>query len=99
MNGLDVDAGSFSTSFDDVVSLPQGQRSSALSGKITSVLATSYIDGEIREAFKTLDERHANNTPETRRRLRIDAQKDVIDSNGDIVRDFGKVAAVHYTCP
>ena len=95
MNDSEVDAGSFTTGFDDVVSLPQGQRSSALSSKITSVLSTSFIDAEIREAIKTLDERHASNTPETRRRLRIDAQKEVIDNNGDIVRDFGKVAAVH----
>lgn len=32
------------------------------------------------------------NNPETRRRLRLDLQKELIDSNGDIISQFGKVA-------
>ena len=95
MNGLEIESGAYSTTFDDgSTSLSGGQRFSALSNKITSILSTSYIDTEIREAFRTLDERHVQNTPEARRRLRIDAQKEVIDCNGNIVRDFGKVADV-----
>lgn len=79
---------------DGPISLSQSQRINALSSKISSVLSTSYTDTEIREAFATLDERNVQNTPEVRRRLRTDAQKDVLDCNGGIVRDFGRVAEV-----
>ncbi|KAK3689979.1 oligomeric complex COG6-domain-containing protein [Podospora appendiculata] len=63
-----------------------------LSSKVASVLSTSYADTEFREALALLDERGAQNTAETRRRLRLDLQKEVIDSNGDIINEFGKVA-------
>lgn len=79
---------------DGPVSLSQSQRTNALANKISSVLLTSYTDTEIREAFATLDERNVQNTPEVRRRLRVDAQKDVLDCNGGIVRDFGRIAEV-----
>ena len=94
MNNLDNESGTLPGSFDDAASLSQSQRSNALSNKVASILSTSYVDAEIREAFKALDERHVQNTPEARRRLRVDAQKDALDCNGDIVRDFGKVAEV-----
>ena len=95
MNSFEIDSGALATGFDNVSTpLSQSQKTSALSNRITSILSTSYVDAEIREAFRTLDERHAHNTPEARRRLRIDAQKDVIDCNGNIVRDFGRVADV-----
>lgn len=71
-----------------------GSRSNALSHKITNVLSTSYADLEIRDALRTLDERAIQNTPESRRRLRLDLQKDVIECNGNIVKDFGDVAEV-----
>lgn len=35
-----------------------------------------------------------HNTAETRRQLRLDVQKEVVDCNAEIVRDFGKVAEV-----
>ena len=67
---------------------------SALSSKITSVLSTSYADTEFREALFLLDERGLQNVAENRRRLRLDLQKEVIDSNGEIIHEFGKVAEV-----
>ncbi|RYP04354.1 hypothetical protein DL765_010218 [Monosporascus sp. GIB2] len=63
-----------------------------LSTKLTSVLSTSYVDSEFREALALLDERGVTNTAETRRRLRLDVQKEVIDSNGEIIAEFGRVA-------
>lgn len=39
-----------------------------------------------------LDERGLQNTAETRRNLRLDIQQELIDCNGEIVQDFGKVA-------
>lgn len=69
-------------------------RSTALSNKLNSVLSASYADSDIRGALEILDGRGIQNTPETRRQLRLDVQKEVIDSNGKIVQDFGKVAEV-----
>ncbi|KAJ4419290.1 Golgi transport complex subunit 6 [Neurospora sp. IMI 360204] len=65
---------------------------SALSSKIASVLSTSYADTEFREALLLLDERGLQNVAENRRKLRLDLQKEVIDSNGEIIHEFGKVA-------
>ena len=84
-------------SFDDKVSLSSfPQRANALSNKLTTVLSASYADSEIREALRILDERNIRNEPETRRKLRLEVQKNVIDCNGEIVKDFGQVAEV---CP
>ncbi|OCK81974.1 oligomeric Golgi complex subunit 6 [Lepidopterella palustris CBS 459.81] len=66
--------------------------SNALSNRITSVLSASYSDLEIRNALETLDARGIRNTPETRRQLRLDVEKEVIQCNGEIVKDFGQVA-------
>ncbi|KAK0714297.1 oligomeric Golgi complex subunit 6 [Apiosordaria backusii] len=63
-----------------------------LSSKVTSVLSSSYADTEFREALALLDERGVLNTPETRRQLRLDLQKEVIDSNGEIIDEFSKVS-------
>lgn len=64
------------------------------SSKITAVLATSYADSEFRDALSLLDERGITNSAATRRQLRLHLQKEVIDSNGDIIAEFGKVADV-----
>ncbi|KAF2195236.1 oligomeric Golgi complex subunit 6 [Zopfia rhizophila CBS 207.26] len=64
----------------------------ALSSRITSVLSASYADLEIRDALETLDARGFQNTVETRRQIRLDVQKEVIQCNGEIVKDFGQVA-------
>ncbi|KAF2200787.1 oligomeric complex COG6 [Delitschia confertaspora ATCC 74209] len=64
----------------------------ALSSRITSVLSASYADRDIRDALETLDVRDVRNTAETRRRIRLDVQKEVIQCNGEIVKDFGEVA-------
>lgn len=70
------------------------QRSTALANKLTSVLSSSYADSDIRDALETLDARGVQNSAETRRQLRLDVQKEVIDCNGEIIQDFGKVAEV-----
>lgn len=69
-------------------------RTHALSSKVTSVLAASYADLEIRNALALLDERKLVNSAKTRRQLRLDVQKEVIESNGAIIREFGHVAEV-----
>ncbi|KAF2007875.1 oligomeric complex COG6 [Amniculicola lignicola CBS 123094] len=64
----------------------------ALSNRITSVLSASYADLEIRDALETLDARGVRNTAESRRQIRLDVQKEVIQCNGEIVKNFGEVA-------
>ena len=84
-----------SESFDDklaVTSTPQ--RSNALANKLSSVLSASYADSEIRDALRILDDKQVRNTAEARRRVRLDVQKEVIERNGDIIKDFGQVAEV-----
>ncbi|KAF2997513.1 Golgi transport complex subunit 6 [Neopestalotiopsis sp. 37M] len=68
------------------------RNSNPLTSKVTSVLSTSYADSEFREALNLLDDRGVGNNPETRRQLRLDIQKDVIESNGQIITEFGRVA-------
>jgi conserved oligomeric Golgi complex subunit 6 len=70
------------------------QKPTALSNKVTSILSTPLADPELGEALRIFDERSIRNAPETRRRLRLDVQKELIDCNGDIVRNFGHVAEV-----
>lgn len=71
-------------------------RSNPLASKVTSVLSASYADSDIRDALSLLDSRGIENNAETRRQLRLDAQKEVIESHGDIIREFGHVAEVSY---
>ncbi len=63
------------------------------------MLSSSYADTEFREALALLDERSVSNTAETRRQLRLDVQKEVIDSNGEIIDEFARVAEVCRTDP
>ena len=69
-------------------------RSSALANKLTGVLSVSYADSEIRDSLRLLDLKDVQNTPDLRRKLRQDLQKDVIDCNSSIVQEFGHVAEV-----
>lgn len=82
---------------DDIPSLdglPLSSKSNALSNKITSVLSASYADLEIRNALGLLDRRGTTNTTETRRNLRLDAQKELIECNVAILDEFAQVAEV-----
>ncbi|KAL3479514.1 oligomeric Golgi complex subunit 6 [Aspergillus californicus] len=74
------------------LSPPAQQRSNALSNRLTSVLSVSYADSDIRDALETLSLRGIHNTAEVRRQLRLDVQKEVVDCNAEIVKDFGNVA-------
>lgn len=65
-----------------------------LSSKINAVLSTSFADGEFGEVLSTIDELELVNTPITRRQFRLQLQKNVIESNGEVVKDFSRVAEV-----
>ncbi|KAJ5770072.1 uncharacterized protein N7511_002123 [Penicillium nucicola] len=71
---------------------PPAQRSTALTNRLTTVLSASYADSDIRDSLETLNLKGVHNSAETRRQLRLDVQKEVVDCNAEIVRDFGKVA-------
>lgn len=92
----DVDSGrAYSSPLTNGSGQPsQAPRPSALSSKINSILSASYVDLEIRDALETLDARGIRNTFETRRKLRLDVQREIIKCNGEIVQDFGQVATV-----
>lgn len=62
------------------------------SSKVTTVLATSYADSEFRGALSLIDDRGLTNSAATRRQVRLQLQKEVIDSNGNIIVEFGRVA-------
>jgi conserved oligomeric Golgi complex subunit 6 len=91
-------------SFQDVAQSPQAPTTPATPGsgrtlnpfasKVTAVLSTSVADSDFRDALSLLDERGLVNAPDNRRQLRLDVQKELIDSNGDIIKEFGKVAEV-----
>lgn len=65
-----------------------------LATKVTTVLSTSYSDTEFRDALSLVDKRAIHNDARTRRHIRLDLQKEVIDSNGEIIGEFGCVAEV-----
>lgn len=69
-------------------------RNNLLSVKATSVLSAPYADSDIRDALDLLDKQGLENNAQTRRQLRLDVQKEVIESNGEIIREFGHVAEV-----
>lgn len=70
-----------------------GLKSNPLQNRVTAVLSASYADLDLRSTLAVLDERELHNTPEMRRNLRLDVQQEVLDCNGAIVQDFGRVAA------
>lgn len=89
-----------SEGYDSVTSTLNSQtRSNPLASKVTSVLSASYADSDIRDALALLDSRGIENSAETRRQLRLDAQREVIESNGDIIKEFGHVAEVYHLLP
>ncbi|KAF5677261.1 oligomeric golgi complex subunit 6 [Fusarium heterosporum] len=63
-----------------------------LASKVTSVLSTTHSDTEFRDALSLLDSRGIQNDAETRRHVRLDLQKEVINSNGEVLAEFGRVA-------
>ena len=79
---------------DGTLSLSLPQKPNTLSHKLTSILSTSFVDADLRDALRTLDGKGVRNSPETRRHLRLDAQREVIDQNAEIIKDFGDVADV-----
>jgi len=76
------------------IQTPSTPKLGALHGRIANVLSASYADLDIRDTLETLDARGVHNNPETRRNLRLDLQRELIQCNGEIVKDFGQIAGV-----
>jgi len=62
--------------------------------RVTAVLSSAYSDTEFRETLSALDERATNHDAESRRQLRLHLQRDVIEHDGHVVDEFGKIADV-----
>ena len=69
-----------------------GPQKTSLSNRLSGILSASFADLDIRDALETLDARGIQNDAETRRRLRLDVQKEVIECNEEIVDNFGLVS-------
>jgi conserved oligomeric Golgi complex subunit 6 len=75
------------------------KRANALSARISTVLSTSYADTEIRQALRLFELRHSQGGSDASygsSDLKALAEKEVVDSNAQVVDDFGHVAAVSY---
>lgn len=94
MDSHDFNVAGLTGDYEDGSLFSSLPKSSAISHKLTSILSTSFANPELRDVLRSLDEKGVLNTPEIRRHLRLDAQKEVIDRNGDIIQDFGHVAEV-----
>jgi hypothetical protein len=81
-------------SYSQLPATPKGL--TPLTSKVTSVLSTTHSDAEFRDALSLLDERGIRNDAESRRRIRLDFQREVIDSNGEVIAEFGRVAEVRF---
>ncbi|KAI4248306.1 MAG: hypothetical protein L6R42_009313, partial [Xanthoria sp. 1 TBL-2021] len=89
---MDYTSQDYHGDYDEKAASVAGQRSVALSNKLSGVLSVSYADSEIRDALHLLDLKNVQNTPDLRRSIRFDLQKDVIECNSSIVQEFGQVA-------
>ncbi|KAG6001188.1 hypothetical protein E4U21_004626 [Claviceps maximensis] len=65
---------------------------SSLPSKHVSVLSMSFSDSEFRETLSIFDDRILLNDAKNRRHIRLDLQKDVMQWNGLVVDQFGRVA-------
>ncbi|RPA76068.1 oligomeric complex COG6 [Ascobolus immersus RN42] len=65
--------------------------SDALQRKVSTLLSTSYTDASLAQAITILDTRFSN-SEEARKRLQQDVQKDLIESDGQIILEFSKIA-------
>jgi hypothetical protein len=92
-------AGPLSPQSPTAATSPTGKAATPLSSKVTTVLSSSYADTDFRDALSLLDERGVLNTPAIRRQLRLDLQKEVIESNGEIIDEFANVAEVRMPFP
>ncbi|KAM3550359.1 hypothetical protein MY1884_008286 [Beauveria asiatica] len=64
----------------------------ALATKVSAVLSASYTDAEFRGAVALIEHRGLKHDGRTRRRLRLELQKEVIEKNGKILDGFGFVS-------
>ncbi|KAG8529312.1 uncharacterized protein KY384_005948 [Bacidia gigantensis] len=88
-----IDTDDSSLGLDEGLGLqPAASRTSAFSHRVSTILSGSYADSEIRDALRSLDDKKTQNTAETRRGLRLEVEKEIIQRNGNIIKDFGQVA-------
>lgn len=62
--------------------------------KVSAVLSTSYSDADFRATVNLIDNRGIKNDGKTRRRLRLELQREVIGRNGQVLDAFSSVSEV-----
>lgn len=67
---------------------------STSSNKLTSVLSSSFVDADTRNALRLFDARYSSHVQDNSFDLKYEAQKEVIQANGKIIDDFARVAQV-----
>jgi len=65
-----------------------------LSAKLSQVLGSSYTDYGVKRALGSLDENFAENTPTSRRRLRVTFESVDIEQSGAILTQYEQVISV-----
>jgi conserved oligomeric Golgi complex subunit 6 len=66
--------------------------SDALQRKVSTLLSTSYTSPSLSSAISILDARFSTNPSDAQRRLQQDVQHDLIESDGQIILEFSKIA-------
>lgn len=95
MAGLDSHATEFPEGLDDSLGAPAvPQRTNVLTHRLNNVLSASFADSDIRDVLRALDGNKVTNTAETRRTIRLNVQKGVIERNGAIIKDFRPIVEV-----
>ena len=74
--------------------MSSAKRNNALTSKLTSVLSSSYADSEIRDALRVFDGRYGPNELGSDFDLKYETQREVIEANARIIKDFSEVAKV-----
>ncbi|KAG6017068.1 hypothetical protein E4U43_002372 [Claviceps pusilla] len=64
----------------------------SLPSKLVSVLSMPFSDSEFRETLSLFDQRNLSNDAKNRRQIRLSLQRDVMNSNGLVIDQFGRVA-------
>lgn len=74
--------------------LSSAKRNNVLTSKLTSVLSSSYADSEIRDALRVFDGRYGRDELDSEFDLKYETQREVIEANARIIKDFSEVAKV-----
>ena len=65
-----------------------------LTHRVTAILSSAYSDSDFRQTLSSLEGRSIWHDAGTRRQLRLQLQREVIEHDGVIIDEFGKITDV-----